>query len=320
MSNSFRVHPAVVNVGRGVLMGGADIIPGVSGGTVALILGIYEHLVGSFSRFDLTFLNHVRRRELTAAAQHVDLGFLATLFLGIGIGIVGLGSVMHYLLEEQTQYTFGAFFGLILASSWHVARLIERWDPVEAACLTVGGVGAFFLVSLPVFQDPPDSTWYIFACGCVSICAMILPGISGAFILLILSAYDTITGRLRALISGDFALDGLEVLGAFAAGAGLGLLGFSKFLHWLLKHYEQATLAVLCGFMLGSLRKIWPFKDDLTPQITEFKRKEFRNEWPDFTAGDVWITILLAVIAFGLVLLLERFGRSDLKSELPAEK
>jgi putative membrane protein len=308
MANRTRIPDPLLNVGRGFLMGGADIIPGVSGGTVALILGIYERLVNAISRFDLTFLGHVRKGEVAAAARHIDLVFLGTLLLGIGIGVVGLGGLMHYLLEEQLQYTFGAFFGLILASSWHVARIIDRWNVQRAGYMVVGAVGAFFLVALPVFDKPPDSVWYILACGCVSICAMILPGISGAFILLILGAYSELTGAIDEIKHGRIGGDVPLTLAAFAVGATIGILSFTKFLKWLLQRYEPATMAVLCGFMIGSLRKIWPFKFDLNPEETKFKLKEFRNEWPDWSAGDVWATIGLAVVAFGFVLLLERFG------------
>ena len=304
----------LINVGRGFLMGGADIIPGVSGGTVALILGIYERLVNAISHFDLTFLTNLRKGELIAALRHIDVLFLITLLLGIGIGAFGLGGLMHYLLEEQLQYTFGAFFGLILASSWHVAHIIDRWNAKLVACMVVGAAGAFFLVALPVFENPPDSNWYILACGCVAICAMILPGISGAFILLILGAYFDLTGAMEEVKNGSANGDTWLTLGAFGLGATIGILSFSKFLKWLLARFESATMAVLCGFMLGSLRKIWPFKFDLTPEVTKFKLKEFRNEWPDAFTGDVWATIGLAVAAFAFVLLLERFGTTKTHS------
>ncbi|MBT4865068.1 MAG: DUF368 domain-containing protein, partial [Planctomycetaceae bacterium] len=278
------------------------------GGTVALILGIYERLVHAISCFDLTFLGHLRKRELIAALRHIDALFLVTLFLGIGIGVIGLGGLMHYLLEHQLQYTFGAFFGLILASSWHVARIIDHWNAKLVVCMVIGAVGAFFLVALPVFKSPPDTAWYRLICGGVAICAMILPGISGAFILLILGQYSEITGALEEVKNGGANGDTWLILGAFGLGATIGILSFSKFLKWLLARFESATMAVLCGFMLGSLRKIWPFKFDLTPGETKFKLKEFRNEWPDFSAGNVWATIGLAVVAFVFVLLLERFS------------
>ena len=231
MRNRVKLPKPLVNVGRGFLMGAADIIPGVSGGTVALVLGIYERLITAVSRFDLTFLRLIQKREFGAAAQHADLGFLGTLLLGIGIGIVGLGGLMHYLLHDHPQHTFGAFFGLILASSWHVARMIDGWTWRPVLLLILGAVAAYILVGLPFLNAPLVTEWYIFPyvflCGCIAICAMILPGISGAFILLILDTYELITGRLRQLVDGDISLNTLQLLGSFAVGAVVGLLSFS---------------------------------------------------------------------------------------------
>ena len=231
--------------------------------------------------------------------------------MGIGIGFVGLGDLMHELLHHHLQYTNGAFFGLILASCWHVARIIDHWNAKLAGCMVAGAVGAFFLVALPFFEDPPNSIWYLVACGCVAICAMILPGISGAFILLILGKYSALTGAMSELKSGRADGETWAILGAFGLGAAIGILCFSKFLKWLLARFESATMAVLCGFMLGSLRVIWPFKIDLSPDEPKVKLKEFRNEWPDAFTDDVWITIGLAVAAFAFVLLLERFSATD---------
>lgn len=307
MSNRLKIPDPLANVGRGFMMGAADIIPGVSGGTVALILGIYERLITAVSRFDLTFLRHIQKKEFGAAAKHTDLGFLGTLLLGIGIGIVGLGSLMHYLLHDQPQHTFGAFFGLILASSWHVARMIDNWTRRTVLLMILGTVGAYILVGLPFLKAPSETEWYIFPylffCGCIAICAMILPGISGAFILLILDTYELITGRLRQLIGGDISLNTIQLLGAFAIGAAVGLLSFSKVLQWLLDRHEKATLAVLCGFMLGSLRRIWPYKVD-------FEAQQFVNKLPDLSDGSVWMTIALMVVAFGFVLMLEWLTKS----------
>ncbi|MBW3543184.1 MAG: DUF368 domain-containing protein, partial [Planctomycetes bacterium] len=173
----------LVFIGHGFLMGAADIIPGVSGGTVALILGIYERLVTAVSRFNLTFFGHLRRREWLAAAAHVDAGFLGALLIGIGTGIVCLASLMHWLLENQRQHTFAVFFGLILASSWIVARMIGRWSALRAVLLAAAVVAAWLFVGMEFLQSPPEGLWYIFVCGTLAICAMILPGVSGAFLM-----------------------------------------------------------------------------------------------------------------------------------------
>jgi len=294
---------------RGFLMGGADIIPGVSGGTVALIVGIYSRLVAAISHFDLALLSHLRRREWSAALRHVDLRFLIFLLAGILLGILSLASLMHYLLEDQRQPTYAAFFGLILASTWLVSRMVQRWSPVAVASLVAGAALAYVLVGLPLLQNPPPGNAYVFFSGMLAICAMILPGISGAFILLILGKYTDITGLLRSVLHGEITTGAILTIAVFAAGCGIGLLGFSKVLRWLLEHHATPTVALLCGFMAGSLRKIWPFKRDLTPPLAELKLKQFENVLPDTVDGPVLLAIALALTAGAGVLLLERLSR-----------
>jgi putative membrane protein len=296
------------NVARGFLMGGADIIPGVSGGTVALVLGIYERLVTAISRFDMQFLALVRRKEFLAAGAHSDLQFLGALLAGIGTGIVGLASLMHYLMEHQQQHTLAAFFGLILASSYVVAAMIKGWSQRSWLIAGAAAAFAFWLVGC-VPAVAPEGNAYVVLTGMIAICAMILPGISGAFIMLIMGKYHDITGILRSLAHFDISGSGVVTLLAFMIGAAVGLLSFSKVLHWLLDRYQAATMAALCGFMLGSLRKIWPFKKDLTPHVLEFKLKEFENVLPDWSDGSVWFSLLIVVIAAGFVLALDRFGK-----------
>ena len=285
-------------------MGGADIIPGVSGGTVALILGIYERLVTAISHFDLTFLGHLRRKEWLPAAKHIDVVFLGLLGTGIASGIVLLAGLMHWLLENELQHTFAAFFGMILASSYLVWRMVRRTDLNVILLAVAGAVGAYLLVGLPFLENPPIGPFYIFVSGTISICAMILPGISGSFILLILGAYSVITGILRDCLKGNITEDAWLLL-CFGAGAGLGLLGFSKILRWFLSRFEAPTMAVLCGFMLGSLRKLWPYKTVLNPEAEKFKEKIFQNIAPDFMSGRDWLSLLILIAAFGGVLLLE---------------
>lgn len=290
-------------------MGGADIIPGVSGGTVALILGIYERLVTAVSRFDLTLLSHVRHLRFRAAAEHIDLRFLLSLASGIALGILGLATLMHYLLENQLQYTFAAFFGLILASSLLVGQMVQRWDALSGACLAIGAAAAYVLVGLPFTSSPPEGNGYVFVCGTVGICAMILPGISGAFILLVLGKYSEITEVLRNTMHGEITVANVTTIAVFCAGCAVGLLSFSKLLRWLLARHESQTMALLCGFMVGSLRKIWPFKHDLTPDV-RFKEKQFANILPKSIDGDVLLTVAIAVAAAAFVIVLDRLTKA----------
>lgn len=292
-------------------MGGADIIPGVSGGTVALILGIYDRLVTAISRFDLQLLKHIKDRQWKAAAEHIDFRFLAGLGTGVGCGIVGLASLMHYLLDHHWQMTFAAFFGLIFASSFLVGRMVTKWAPAEIVALIGGALGAYALVGLPLLDNPPDHPVYVFFCGTIGICAMILPGISGSFILLLLGKYSDITGMIKSvpkqLLAGQFPINELITLTIFAAGCAIGLITFSKFLRWLLKRHYSITMALLCGFMAGSLRKIWPFKIDNTPDVTEFKQKVFENiPLNGITIdGTFWTLIGVIVVSAAFVLVLD---------------
>jgi putative membrane protein len=301
-------------------MGGADIIPGVSGGTVALILGIYERLVTAISRFDLRFIRHLGRREWGAGAAHVDLRFLAALGLGIGTGVVGLASLMNHLLSEHPEPTLAVFFGLILASSFVLARSLERWKAASVLLGLAGGGFAFWLVVQP-FMAGTDSYAYLFLCGTVAICAMILPGISGTFILLILGEYDYVTGVIRGLKSGEVTPENVLSLAVFGVGCAVGLLAFSKFLRWLLARYHRQTMALLCGFMIGSLRRIWPFKAESpgAAEAADLKHQQLTNVWPEAFDAQVTLALGLAVAAVLFVLALDFMARRHQRAVLSRE-
>ena len=231
-------------------------------------------------------------------------------------GIAGLSFLMNYLLEHQAQHTAGVFFGLILGSGLIVARSIPKWTPSQIAMLGIGTGVAYFVVGIDALQNPPDSLWYLFLTGMIGICAMILPGISGAFILLILGKYHDVLGLLRSVLKGDWAISNLLGVAVFCLGCLTGLLGFSRLLRWLLAKYESVTLATLCGLMLGSLRKIWPFKVDLSPEEPRLKLKRFANVLPETVDGSTAITIGLAMAALAAVLTLEAQSRKNRSVEV----
>ncbi|REJ69287.1 MAG: DUF368 domain-containing protein [Planctomycetota bacterium] len=281
------------HVACGMIMGGADIIPGVSGGTMALILGIYERLVAAVSRFDTELLGLVRNRQWRAAADHIDLRFLIALGCGIGLGVVVLGSLMQWLLDKgpyvriTCPLTISAFFGLIVASAIHVARLIPRWN-LGAIGLAVLGVVIAYRITGGEESESVAGFGYLFLCGMIAICAMILPGISGSFIMVLLGVYKIITGAIsdtqtavRGFDFGPELLGNLATLAVFAAGCAIGILAFSKILNWLLKHYHTPTLALLCGFMIGSLRALWPFQFENSefPALEYEGRNRALSEW-----------------------------------------
>jgi putative membrane protein len=303
------------------MMGAADIVPGVSGGTVALVLGIYNRLVSAISHFDQQALGMLAAKRWTAAAEYVDLRFILALGCGIATGIGSLSFLMKKLLDDHLQPTYAVFFGLILGSGVLVARGVARWNPASIAALVSGVSVAWFVVGLDALQTPPDTLWYLFFCGTIGICAMILPGLSGAFILLILGRYSHVTGLIRSILKGDWSVQAFLEVSVFCCGCLFGLLAFSRVLRWLLAHHATVTMATLCGLMLGSLRKLWPFKNELTPPGTEFKLKQFENIAPDFSCSSTITSIGLTVIAMVAVLSLEAISRKRhpaTNSEIPA--
>ena len=308
---SYRADAA--NIARGLLMGGADIIPGVSGGTVALILGIYERLVTAISRFDIELLQHLKGRRWRDAAEHIDLRFLVTLAGGILTGVAALSKLIHHLLEHHHQHTLAAFFGLIVVSSLIVGRMVapkNTWQMTFAIVLgAVAAWFAFWMVGQPSMRHPPAGNGYLFLCGMIAICAMILPGISGAFILILLGKYADVLAVVKDLVSLNFTVENITTLVVFASGCVVGLICFSKVLRWLLSHFHAATMAVLCGFMIGSLRKMWPFQTDLDPSLP-LKEKTYESYMPESLNADVIITIGIAITAMIALWLVDRRMRS----------
>jgi len=311
----------VAQVARGFLMGGADIIPGVSGGTVALILGIYERLVAAISHIDRHFIGLLRKREWNAVAEYVDLRFLVTLGLGILVGGASLAGLMHYLLLEQRMYTLAVFFGLILASSFIVMKMVRARGAAQVAGCTVLAAAtalfAYWLVGLDQLGFH-DHLGYFFLCGMIAICAMILPGISGSYILWLLGAYVAVTGIIKDALHFQCTQRELVSLVVFAAGCAIGLLGFSKLLKWSLARAHMPIMAILAGFMIGSLRLMWPFQRDLTPLVEELKEKDHERYVPESWNQDVTVCLVIAIAAMVAVLLLERWGGgADIEADAP---
>lgn len=301
-------------IARGFLMGGADIIPGVSGGTVALILGIYERLVGAISQFDTKFLGLVARRQWSDAAQHIDLRFLATLGIGILLGIASLASLMHWLLVHQRPYTLAVFFGLILASSFIVMRMVRPQNAGQrVGCYCLALIAAWFAYWLVGLEHVGfhDHLGYYFCCGAIAICAMILPGISGSYILWLLGAYVAVTGSIKNVLKFQCTSREFVSLIVFAAGCAVGLIGFSKLLKWLLERAHMPIMAILGGFMIGSLRLMWPFQRDLTPLVEKLKEKRYEQVIPESWDQHVTTCLAFAIFAMLAVLALERWGSGE---------
>ncbi|MDE6871293.1 MAG: DUF368 domain-containing protein [Bacteroidales bacterium] len=237
---------------KGAGMGAADVVPGVSGGTIAFMTGIYEDLVNSINAINLTAVKLLFTFRFKEFWKHINGSFLLSLFAGILVSVLSLAKLMQFLLASFPIQTWAFFFGLIVASSFYILRDIKEWKIDDALTLTAGIALGVIVCTLSPTQTP-DDLWFIFICGAIAICAMILPGISGSFILLILGKYEYMMGAIVEMNIG--------VLAVFGAGAVVGIISFSKFLHWLLARYHRATLIILAGFIIGSLVKVWPWSN-----------------------------------------------------------
>lgn len=239
---------------RGMAMGAADVIPGVSGGTIAFITGIYTELIDSLRRCDHQAVKCLFQQGFPAMWRHINGTFLVAVFGGILFSIFSLAKLMSYWLESQPILVWSLFFGLILASSVLLLRQVKGWNPARVSLVLLGIVLALAVTWLKP-THLPEVWWVILLAGMVAICAMILPGISGGFLLLMMGLYSTVIGAISQL---NFGL-----LIPFAVGCAIGLLLFSHILSWLLHHYEAGTMALLTGFLIGSLNIIWPWKQTL---------------------------------------------------------
>jgi len=243
---------------RGIAMGAADVIPGVSGGTIAFITGIYEELINSIKSVNRQLIVVLRKEGIAAAWKHINGNFLISLFIGIFISIFSLARLITWLLDTHPKYVWAFFFGLIVASVIHVGRKITHWNGTSIISLLIGTVvAAYITIATPA--TTPETWWFILLSGIIAITAMILPGISGSFILLLLGKYEFILSAVKELKIGTIAI--------FGIGCVIGIISFSNVISWLFKKYHNATLAVLTGFMIGSLNKLWPWKQVISSRI-----------------------------------------------------
>ncbi|MEL4454410.1 DUF368 domain-containing protein [Lutimonas vermicola] len=289
---------------KGVAMGAADVVPGVSGGTIAFISGIYEELIDSISKVNLKTLKLWKQEGFLSMWRELNANFLVSLLIGIGLSIVTLAKLIRHLLENHPILIWSFFFGLVLASIIYVAKQITRWNLGGIILLLTGTFVAYFITTLSP-QTADASYPYVFMSGALAICAMILPGISGSFILLLLGMYKPV---LDAIHFRDFGLLATLMLGAI-----VGLLSFSRLLKWLFDHYENLTLALLTGFIVGSLNKIWPWKEVLVSEMINGKLKvlDEKSVLPFSYEGDhqLGLALLLAASGFLFILFLERMAK-----------
>lgn len=282
-------------------MGAANVIPGVSGGTIALITGIYEKLINSLKSIDLEVIKMVFTGKIKQAWEHVNATFLLALFLGIGVSLVSLAKLFKFILEHENPAfaisLMAFFFGLIVASLFSVGKTVEKWSPLVIIAFILG-VGAAVGIALLTPATENANWWYLVFCGVIGMCSMILPGLSGSFVLIILGNYKLI--MLDAV--SDF---NLKVLMPVFVGVVLGMVLLSRLLSWVFKHYKDLTISLMTGFILGSLLIIWPWKNEVhyKDAAGEFILKEGEKlvsgySWymPDFASSDTLVAILMAVL------------------------
>ncbi|MCE2594844.1 DUF368 domain-containing protein [Motilimonas cestriensis] len=308
MSNKYSTKDWLLLFFKGAGMGAADVVPGVSGGTIAFVTGIYERLLNAIKSVDLKAANILFKNGVKAFWQHIDGTFLLVLFSGLLLSIASLAKLITYLLAYHPLLVWSFFFGLIIASVIHIAKQITVWGAVNITSLIAGSVIAFVITSIsPSSVDP--APWFFFVSGAIAICAMILPGISGSFILLLMGMYGHV---LAAVNDRDFILLGLFLLGCI-----VGLMCFSRFLSWLLSRFHEATFALLAGFLVGSLNVLWPWKQVTSTYLSSKgieKPLTTVNLWPhDFAVAtgqdaQTLVCIALMVVGLGLILTIEKLS------------
>ncbi len=283
----------------GIVTGAANVIPGVSGGTMAFIMGIYEEILESIQAFNWQLAHLILRGRFKEALRHIPWNFLAPLGVGLVLAVFALAGLISWLMDNQSTLVYAFFFGLIVASIISVSGEV-KWGVGTLTALLLGTLLAWVLVGLTP-RDMPHTFLVVFICGVIAVIAMILPGISGSFLLLILGQYNHVLNLIKTV----------DILGLLplALGIGAGLIGFVRFLNWLLKNYHQATVTLLLGFMLGSLRKIWPYKEVLETTTNRHGKlvslREVNIMPSDMSFASFWLPLILAVLGFCLICVLD---------------
>ena len=296
----------IANFLKGFAMGVANVIPGVSGGTIALLTGIFERLINALKSFDVEAVRLLLKFKFREFAQHVDFGFLLSVFLGVGVSIISVAKLLEFLFQSYPVYVWSFFFGLILVSVWFVGKSIGKIDVAAAVSFVVGAAVAF---GLSVMNPATENTafWYLIICGAVAVCSMILPGLSGSFVLILMGNYQLI--MIYAVSHFD-----MKIIIPVAIGVVVGLLAFSHFLSWHLIRYARQTMAVLTGFIFGSLGTIWPWKNPvyLMQDGAEVLKngkpiiQSYQMYFPQEFSAEVAIAIVLMAAGMAALWALER--------------
>lgn len=292
----------ILNLLKGSLMGAANVIPGVSGGTMALLTGIFERLIDAIKSFNMAALHLLMKFRVKEFLNHVDARFLCAIGTGVAVSILSFARLLEFLFEYQALYVWSFFFGLILASVYFVGRKIGNIQPAVVLLFLLGSVIAASIA----FMEPAEenaSIPYLMLCGAIAMCSMILPGLSGSYVLLLMGNYQLV--MIRAVSTFDLA-----IIIPVGIGAVAGLAAFARLLSWIFKKYHDQTLALLTGFIFGSLAILWPWKEAIVQTFQKgdaLKEKVVGYEYglPDLATGETWIAVALMLAGIIIIALTE---------------
>lgn len=290
---------------KGIGMGAANVIPGVSGGTIALITGIFEDLIHSVKSFDAVSVKLLLNRKIKEFVDHTNLLFLVSVFLGVAIAILALARILDPLFDDYPVYVWAFFFGLILASVYFVGKTISRWTFPVVIAFVIGTASALTISLVSDIAGENDAVWYVFICGIVAMCSMILPGLSGSYVLLLMGNYELVV--IDAVNDLDFG-----ILIPMVLGAVFGLLAFSRLLSWVFKRYRDQTISLLTGFIFGSLSILWPWKDEITEVLNDGTEKVagYDRYFPDSFDGEVAGAVGLMIAGIVIIWLFEKLAET----------
>ena len=304
---------------KGMAMGIAEIIPGVSGGTIAFITGIYERFIGALQSFDLSLLKTLKTDGIKGAWEKIDGNFLVTLAAGMFVSILLFVKIVTHLIETQPVLLWAFFFGLIAASAIYVGKQIPEWGPTKIAAILIGTAIAYY-ITIASPANGTDAMWFIFISGMIAICAFLLPGLSGSFVLLLMGMYAIV-------LTGVKNLD-IPIILVFALGCIAGILSFSKFLNWAFHTHKSVTLSILTGFLIGSLNRVWPWQQVLSrranskgEEVVEFTQSVLPKSFSALDGAEnlpygndpqVMPVIGLMIVGFALVFILERVSQKKI--------
>ena len=304
----------IVNVLKGVGMGIANVIPGVSGGTIALIVGIFERLINSLKSFNLTALKLLFTGKFKEFAKYTDFVFLIEVLLGIALAMVSVAKLFKFLFENYPIYIWSFFLGLLLASIFYVGKAINKWSIWVIAAFIIG-IGVSLLISFGTPAQENDNFFYLILCGAIGASGMILPGISGSYILVLMGDYQLVVIEGIDMLTKS-PMESMKILLPVMIGVVVGILAFAHVLAWIFKHYHDMTIALLTGFIIGSLPIIWPWKTGTIETLSNGKEivTGYNYNLPEMNS-EFMVALAIIIIGAALIIITETIANHKKRKE-----